>query len=68
MSRVKHLASQMGKTINHIGAHMPSAVVGIIRKRRGRAEQLKTMQKGGSSVAPLKEYDPYPLESLPGSM
>lgn len=68
MERTKYLAHQMGKNINHIGSHMPSAVVGIIRKRRSKAAGESENLKGGSKVAPLKEYNPYPFNFIPGSM
>lgn len=68
MERTKYLSSQMGKSINHMGAHMPSAVVGILRKRRSKKEALAENLKGGSKVEPLKEYDPYPNDFLPTGM
>lgn len=65
--RTKYLASQMGKNINHIGSHMPTAVVGILRKKRAKTDDIKLNTKGGSKVKPLVEYDPYPKEFVPGS-
>lgn len=61
-SRYRTMGEQLGKTIPHIGAHMPSAVVGIIRKRRKKRDEISENLKGGSKVAPLKEYSPYPVE------
>lgn len=68
MERAKKLSSQLGHTIKDLGAHMPSSVVGVIRKRRKKSEALKQNLVGGSKVKPLKEYDPYPMEFLPSSM
>lgn len=68
MDRTKYLANQMGKNINHIGSHMPTAVVGILRKRRTKSQGYSEKIKGGSKVKPLKEYDPYPMDFTPGSM
>ena len=64
-ARHKKLASQLGKTISHIGTHIPHAVVGIIRKRRSLKSGLQENLKGGSKVSPLKEYNPYPLDFPP---
>lgn len=58
----------MGKNVSSIGSHMSSAVVGILRKRRSRKEGENQNLKGGSKVKPLKEYDPYPFDFIPGSM
>ena len=68
MDRTKYLASQLGKNISNIGSHMPHAVVGILRKRRRKEEGFHIMEKGGSKVKPLAEYNPYPMEFLDGSM
>lgn len=66
--RYKRLSSQLGKTINDMGAHMPHAVVGIIRKRRTRKHETGERLNGGSRVKPLTEYNPYPVEFTPASM
>lgn len=68
MERVKKLSSQLGHKINDIGSHMPSAAVGIIRKRRSKKQGFDERLKGGSHVKPLKEYDPFPMDFLPSSM
>lgn len=68
VSRRKKLASQLGKKIPEPGAHMPHVVVGLLKKRRTRKSDLNQQLEGGSKVKPIKEYDPHPMEFLPGSM
>ncbi len=68
MERVKKLSSQLGHKIHDIGAHMPSAAVGIIRKRRSQRAGLKENLKAGSKVKPIVSDNPYPMDFLPGSM
>lgn len=66
--RVKKISSQLGKRIPEPGAHMPSSAVGILRKKRSEKKELNEELKGGSHQKPIKEYNPFPMKFLPGSM
>lgn len=68
MERIKKLSSQLGHRIAEPGAHMPSAAVGIIRKRRSQKAGINERLKGGSQVKPIKEYNPFPFDFIPSSM
>lgn len=66
--RVKKISSQLGKRIPEPGAHMPSAAVGLLRKRRTKKDGRDERLVGGSGVKPMKSDPPFPLEFEPGSM
>ncbi len=70
MERTKYLASQLGKNINHVGAHMPSTVVGIILKnRRKRTDKDKSgMEVVNGKESPVERANPYPMEFKPENM
>ena len=61
-SRFKKYASQLGKKINDPGAHIPTAAVGLLRKRRRQDEIKKELIKAGSKVPALVSDNPFPNE------
>lgn len=69
-TRFKKLASQLGKKIPNPGAHIPHAVVGLIRRRNSKKKGLneKLEIKGNRKGSLLDKYNPFPFEFLPGSM
>lgn len=66
--RVRKISNQLGKRISDPGAHMPSAAVGILRRKRSEKKDVKEELKGGSHQKPIKEYNPFPMDFIPGSM
>lgn len=71
VQRYRKMGDQLGRVIPDAGAHMPSAMVGVkgaLRRRRTQKEGMSERLKGGSKVDPRREYDPRPMEFLPGSM
>lgn len=66
--RYRQMGEQLGRRIPDPGAHMPHVVVGLIRKRRSKKHDFRENLKGGSKESPIKEYNPYPMDFLPGSM
>jgi len=67
VQRYKKMGDQLGKNISHVGSHMPTVAVGILRKRRIRKVDNKELASGGSKVKPLKEYNPYPTQFNPST-
>lgn len=69
-ARFKKLANQLGKKIHDPGAHIPHAVVGLIKRRNSKKKGLKEKLeiKGNRKGSLLDKYNPFPLEFEPGSM
>jgi hypothetical protein len=71
MDRFRKLASQLGKKIPDPGAHMPHAVVGLIRRRISKKEAYREnihIKNGSKKKSLLRDYNPFPMDFIPGSM
>ncbi len=71
MDRFKKLASQLGKKIPDPGAHIPHAAVALIRRRNSKKEALNEklhVKNGNKNKSLLRQYNPFPMDFLPGSM